>query len=103
MARDLPPKTPPPKRIQPGEQAEQKPRRRKWLRALIITLIVLVVLGGGAFGTRYWVLSQYYVGAANDSEIAIFQGVRGSVLGIALNREVQGSCTPGQVAGCEPI
>ncbi len=102
-ARALHPVTPPPQRVLPGEQAEQKPHKRKWLRALIITLIVLVVLGGGAFGTQYWVLSQYYVGAANNSEIAIFQGVRGSVLGFSLNREVQGSCTPGQVAGCEQI
>ena len=102
-ARALHPVTPPPQRILPGEQAEQKPRRRKWLRALIITLIVLVVLGGGAFGTRYWVLSQYYVGSASNSEVAIFQGVRGSVLGVALNREVQGSCTPGAAASCEAI
>jgi serine/threonine protein phosphatase PrpC len=102
-ARALHPVTPPPQRILPGEQAEQKPKRRKWLRALIITLIVLVVLGGGAFGTRYWVLSQYYVGSASDSEVAIFQGVRGSVLGVALNREVQGSCTPGAAASCEAI
>ncbi|HEV3357170.1 MAG TPA: protein phosphatase 2C domain-containing protein [Pseudonocardiaceae bacterium] len=102
-ARALHPVTPPPQRILPGEQAEQKPKRRRWLRALIITLIVLVVLGGGAFGTRYWVLSQYYVGASTNSEIAIFQGVRGSVLGVALNREVQGSCTPGAAASCEAI
>jgi protein phosphatase len=49
------------------------------------------------------VLSQYYVGASTNSEIAIFQGVRGSVLGVALNREVQGSCTPGAAASCEAI
>jgi protein phosphatase len=103
-ARALHPVTPPPQRILPGEQQEPKPRKRRWLRALIVTLIVLIVLGGGAFGTRYWVLSQYYVGSdSSTSEIAIFQGVRGSVLGVALNREVQGSCSPGAGASCEPI
>ena len=102
-ARALHPVTPPPQRILPGEH-EPKPRKRKWLRALIVTLIVLIVLGGGAFGTRYWVLSQYYVGAdSSSSEISIFQGVRGSVLGVALNREVQGSCSPGAGTSCEPI
>jgi protein phosphatase len=96
--------TPPPQRVLPGEHQDPKPHKRKWLRALIVTLIVLIVLGGGAFGTRYWVLSQYYVGADNsNSEITIFQGVRGSVLGVALNREVQGSCSPGTVGSCEPI
>jgi serine/threonine protein phosphatase PrpC len=103
-ARALHPVTPPPQRILPGEQQEPKPKKRRWLRALIVTLIVLIVLGGGAFGTRYWVLSQYYVGAdSSTSEISIFQGVRGSVLGVALNREVQGSCSPGAGASCEPI
>jgi protein phosphatase len=100
-ARALHPVTPPPIRILPGEQLEQKPTKRKVLRGLIITLIVLIVLGGGAFATRYWVLSQYYVGEASNTEIAIFQGVRGSVLGISLNRQVQGSCVPGQA--CEEI
>lgn len=103
-ARALHPVTPPPQRILPGEQQEPKPKKRRWLRALIVTLIVLIVLGGGAFGTRYWVLSQYYVGAdSSTSEISIFQGVRGSVLGVALNREVQGSCSPGAGTSCEPI
>ncbi len=100
-ARALQPVTPPPARILPGEQQEPKPRKRRLLRGLIITLIVLIVLGGGAFATRYWVLSQYYVGEASNTEIAIFQGVRGSVLGISLNRQVQGSCTPGQA--CDEI
>ncbi|HEX4226474.1 MAG TPA: PP2C family serine/threonine-protein phosphatase [Pseudonocardiaceae bacterium] len=103
-ARALHPVTPPPARILPGEGQEQKPKKRRWLRALIVTLIVLIVLGGGAFGTRYWVLSQYYVGTdSSSSEISIFQGVRGSVLGVELNREVQGSCSPGAGAACEPI
>ncbi|HEX3785225.1 MAG TPA: PP2C family serine/threonine-protein phosphatase [Pseudonocardiaceae bacterium] len=100
-ARALHPVTPPPARILPGEHQEAKPKKRRLLRGLIITLIVLIVLGGGAFATRYWVLSQYYVGEASNTEIAIFQGVRGSVLGISLNRQVQGSCTPG--APCDEI
>jgi len=100
-ARALQPVTPPPVRILPGEQPEPKSRKRRFLRGLIVTLIVLIVLGGGAFATRYWVLNQYYVGEANNTEIAIFQGVRGSVLGISLNRQVQGSCTPGQA--CDQI
>jgi protein phosphatase len=69
---------------------------------LVISAIVLLVLAGAAFGTYWAVLRQYYVGVADTSEIAVFQGVPGSILGVQLHRQVEGSCPP-DTAGCEPI
>ncbi|TVT60551.1 protein phosphatase, partial [Amycolatopsis rhizosphaerae] len=44
---------------------------------------------------RYFVLSQYYVGEGSANEVAIFRGVPGSVLGIQLHQQAEGSCPPG--------
>ena len=46
------------------------------------------VLAGGGVLARMWVLQQYYVGA-NDDHVAIFQGVRGSVVGLPLQHLVE--------------
>ncbi len=87
-------------RIEPvrGEPIEPPPdpkaKRRKRIRLLVLLALVLVVLAGGAVATWVVVNKQYFVGEADDGEIAIFQGVRGSIFGISLNREVQGSCDP---------
>jgi hypothetical protein len=67
---------------------------------LAIVFVVLLLLGGGAVATWVVVNEQYFVGEADDGEIAIFQGVRGSVFGVSLNRQVQGSCDPA-VPTCE--
>jgi len=50
------------------------PRRRRWLRRLVITLAVLAVLVGGTGGFYAWTQSQYFVGPSGD-EVAIFRGV----------------------------
>ena len=44
---------------------------------------VLIVLGLGAWLARTLVMQQYYVGVA-DNQVAIYQGVRGTALGIPL-------------------
>jgi serine/threonine protein phosphatase PrpC len=91
---------PPPQEPQRAEQPEPvdpKAKRRKRFQLFAILLVVLLLLAGGAFAIRYFVLRNYFVGEGTDKykgEIAIFQGVPGSVLGIHLNREVQGSCDP---------
>ena len=76
--------------------------RRTVTRALVILGIVLLVLIGGFYLTRYLVLRQYFVSVSKTGEIGIFQGVRGSFLGVSLNREVEGSCPP-NTPGCELI
>jgi protein phosphatase len=46
---------------------------------------VLIVLGAAGALARLWVMQQYYVGA-EDNQVAIFQGVRGDVLGLPLHQ-----------------
>jgi hypothetical protein len=67
-------------------------RGRTWL-VLLVALILLI--GAGALA-RLWVLQQYYVGVSG-SQLAIYQGVRGSVLGVPLQNLREGSCPPGSV------
>lgn len=103
-AHALNPVTPPPQRpIQTAPPPDPKARKRKLTKSLLITVAVLVVLAGAAIGLRFWVYSQYFVGVGQNDEIAIFQGVRGSFLGIQLHRQVEGSCPADQQAGCQPI
>ena len=61
------------------------PRRCGWSLGVIA---VFAVLAGGGVLARMWVLQQYYVGA-NDDHVAIFQGVRGSVVGLPLQHLVE--------------
>jgi hypothetical protein len=67
----------------------------------LIVLSVLIVLIGAAALARLWVMQQYYVGA-QGSQLVIYQGVRGSVLGIPLQSRLEGSCPP-RTAGCDQI
>ena len=69
-----------PQRIVPAVAA---PNRRSPIRIAVAVLGVLVVLLGGAFLARTWVQQQYYISADGD-QVAIFQGVRGEVLGLPL-------------------
>jgi protein phosphatase len=83
-------------------QPEPPKKKRKLLRTLVIAGIVLVVLAGGALLTRYFVLRQYFVSVSPTGEVGVFQGVRGSFLGVSLNREIEGSCPP-NTPGCQMI
>ena len=58
------------------------------LRLALGVVAVLAVLAGGGILARAWVLQQYYIGAS-DGHVAIFQGVRGSVLGLPLQERVE--------------
>ncbi|WP_410637767.1 PP2C family protein-serine/threonine phosphatase [Amycolatopsis sp. lyj-346] len=96
-ARALTQPPPPPRQELPQPQEDPKARRRKRFRWLAGALVVLVVLAAAAISTRYFVLSQYYVGEGADGEVVIYRGVPGSILGIDLHAYEQGSCPPSQV------
>ncbi|MEU4518539.1 PP2C family serine/threonine-protein phosphatase [Amycolatopsis sp. NPDC024027] len=81
----------------PQPREDPKAKRRKRFRWLAGALVVLVVLAAAAIATRYFVLSQYYVGEGADGEVVIYRGVPGSILGIDLHAYEQGSCPPSQV------
>lgn len=88
------PPPPPPQLTEPFPENPKAERRKRW-RWFVGILLVLVLLAAGSIATRYFVLSQYYVGEASNNEVAIFRGVPGSILGIQLHQEAEGSCPPG--------
>lgn len=89
-----------PVRVEATAPPDPKTKRRKRARLFVLLFLALVVLAGGAVATWVVVNRQYFVGESDDGEIAIFQGVRGSIFGISLNNQVQGSCDP-EVSTCD--
>ncbi|MFD1148763.1 PP2C family protein-serine/threonine phosphatase [Saccharothrix hoggarensis] len=92
-----------PQRVEPV-QPPPDPRRARnnRLKALALVVFLLLLVAGAGLATRWYVLRQYYVGAAENGEVSVFRGVTGSVFGFDLQRRVEGSCPPGAQA-CEPI
>ncbi|MDF2091260.1 Stp1/IreP family PP2C-type Ser/Thr phosphatase [Knoellia sp. 3-2P3] len=62
----------------------------RWLRRGLALLLVLVVLGGGAYAGWYWVQRQFYVGV-EDGQVAIFRGVSQDLGPIRLSKVEQRS------------
>jgi PPM family protein phosphatase len=76
---------PAPRRRGPDDEPDDEPHsRRRWpLVTSILVLLVIVIVGGSYFGWRY-TQTQYYVGT-DGSNVAIYQGVNQTVLGIRLS------------------
>jgi protein phosphatase len=87
-----------PIRFEPSEDVvDPKAKRRKRIRLAVILVVVALLIAAGTVAAIIAVNRQYFVGEGDNGEIAIFQGVRGSVLGISLNDQVQGSCDPAAI------
>lgn len=71
----------------PGDDDDSSddPKRHP-LRTGVWLVVVLAVLAGGLFFGYRYTQSQYYVGVTKDDHVAIFQGVKGQVVGLQLNR-----------------
>ncbi|NKE61593.1 serine/threonine-protein phosphatase [Lentzea sp. PSKA42] len=82
----------------------QDPRRKKRnaIKAFVIIFVLLLLTGAVAVGGKLWLNTQFYVGATEDGQVAIFRGLNGSVLGFKLSSKVEDSCPPGST-GCTPI
>jgi protein phosphatase len=66
-----------------------KPRRHP-VRATVILVTLLLLLAGGLYAIWSWSQSQYYIGATDAGQVAIFSGVPGQLAGFSLSevREV---------------
>ena len=61
----------------PGEDGPVRKRRRP-LRTAILSLLAVLILGGGLLALWLWTQSQYFVGAQNG-QVAIFRGINTAV------------------------
>jgi len=88
-----------------GSAAENVPAARPgraWrrVRALLALLAVLALLAGAGYGGWAYTQTQRYVGVASD-EVAVYRGIRGSVLGVELSSVQERSGMP--VADLQPF
>ncbi len=75
-----------------NDDGAPRPRRRR-VRALLVTVLTLVVLGGAGFAGYRWTQTQYYVGVS-DGTVAIYRGIDQSIGPVHLSRFVEGSGLP---------
>ncbi|HEV7962241.1 MAG TPA: PP2C family serine/threonine-protein phosphatase [Actinoplanes sp.] len=78
----------PPRPAQPEgaayERDEPEPKRHP-VRTSLLVLALLVVLGGGLYTGWRYTQDQYYVGATDAGQLAIFRGVPGQIAGLDLS------------------
>ncbi len=85
---------------QPPQPAKKKRRRGRLI--IISAAVAVVLLAIAAAVVRYLAYTNYYVAVGENSEVSVFQGVRGTVLGLELHRKVEGSC-PAEKTDCRPL
>ncbi|BCY04954.1 PP2C family serine/threonine-protein phosphatase [Actinoplanes sp. L3-i22] len=80
-------KQPPPRPAQPeneGYDREPEPAGHP-VRTSLLVLLVLGVLGGGLWAGWKYTQDQYYVGATDAGQLAVFRGVPGQIAGLNLS------------------
>ncbi|MGW7681442.1 PP2C family protein-serine/threonine phosphatase [Kribbella sp. NPDC054772] len=65
--------------------APRPPKRFPWLRRIAVLVVILGLIGGGAWYAYSWTQKQYYVGTDGDY-VAIFKGVEADLPGLALSK-----------------
>ena len=65
--------------------APRPPLRFIWLRRLMLLVVILTVLGVAGKVAYDWTNRQYYVGVAEDGNVAVYQGIEQSLLGLDLS------------------
>ncbi|MFC3503561.1 protein phosphatase 2C domain-containing protein [Micromonospora krabiensis] len=77
----------PPAPEEPAASADDEPERRRHrpVRAAAMALALVVILGGGLFGGWSYTQRQYYVGATEDGQVAVFRGIQGQIAGMDLS------------------
>jgi serine/threonine protein phosphatase PrpC len=69
----------------------ERPKRR-WLRALVVTLVIVAILVGGGYALLSYALSNsWYVGVNEAGVVSIYQGRPEEVAGFSLSEEHEAS------------
>jgi PPM family protein phosphatase len=77
----------PPRPAQPDTSAyerEERPKRHP-VRTSLLLLLLVGVLGGGLWAGWRYTQDQYYVGATDSGQLAVFRGVPGQIAGLDLS------------------
>lgn len=74
----------PPDESTAGDDEPERGRRRP-IRLAAMSLALLVLLGGTLYGWWSYTQRQYYVGATESGQVAVFRGVEGQIAGIDLS------------------
>lgn len=84
-----------PRAVDPEEirYAPREPSRWRWVRRTLALVVVLGVLGVGAFYAYQWSQDQYYVAEA-DGNVAIYRGVQVDIPGLTLSSVEQRTDIP---------
>jgi protein phosphatase len=80
----------PPRAAQPDggaayERDEPEAPKRHPVRTTVLVLALLAMLGGGLYLGWQYTQEQYYVGATDSGQLAIFRGVPGEIAGFDLS------------------
>ncbi|MFI7430324.1 PP2C family protein-serine/threonine phosphatase [Micromonospora sp. NPDC049836] len=77
----------PPAPEEPADPRDEEAERRRHhpLRTAAMLLALVVILGGGLFAGWSYTQRQYYVGATEEGQLAVFRGVPGQIAGLDLS------------------
>jgi serine/threonine protein phosphatase PrpC len=77
----------PPQPEDPADNAPDEPRPKGHpVRTTLLVVALLAVLGGGLWAGYRYTQNQYYVGATDAGQLAVFRGVPGQIAGLDLSK-----------------